>query len=417
MHTSVVIVNPGEPSDELKTLLADPKYANRVRYFKGSTTSHTVLRTVRAHQAKAIFILAGKLTRSLKMDEDAETVMRALAIASYLSSLETIALSSHRYATMPWWLRDLSGPVPNAQPRVYSQTLLPETERFFRGLQTARVLSVEEFRMGLLAQSCATAGFATLMHLLTTTVTTKAAVQTINHLTQQVSPAELDWIGLYLHCATQEIYETRFPVDLIGRPYRYGVQWMYRRFGVVLFAVGISRTRAPRATRVQQEFHEVYLNPTNHVIRAADLAFLIAQNSSDVDRVRDHQSPAASVVGLSLPGSWIPTHRPTTAPPKATNVHSTEPVYEMKTLSTDAYTPPVSAPKGPSQPFVVPTDIPISPALSAKIITDSEVDPDHPPSSGSLLYSPTFEIRQKVARKVRKFAHGGLSNHVNQRKR
>jgi hypothetical protein len=42
--THVVLVAPDEPSEELKTLLTDPVYSNRVQYVKGSAMSFRTLK-------------------------------------------------------------------------------------------------------------------------------------------------------------------------------------------------------------------------------------------------------------------------------------------------------------------------------------------------------------------------------------
>lgn len=77
--TTIVILNPYEPSEELLALLSDPLYTNRIKYVKGSVMSFRSLDKVKAKEAKAVFIFAG-WTGERGDIGDAEGVMRALVI-------------------------------------------------------------------------------------------------------------------------------------------------------------------------------------------------------------------------------------------------------------------------------------------------------------------------------------------------
>ncbi|KAJ1928771.1 hypothetical protein IWQ60_001771 [Tieghemiomyces parasiticus] len=461
MHTTVVIVNDTEPDDDLRRLLHDPLYAARVRYYKGSPTSYTVLDTVRARDAKAIFILTSKFGGRSRIDEDAETVMRALAISSYVSGPITEVFPTGRWAPLKAAIQTRHRPsVVGAEPatssddhhrhhhhrsrattvhqvRIYAQTLLPETETHFRALRTTRILAVEEFRMGLLAQSCATPGFSTLMHILTATLTDKSVAKIIHDLRPQVSPRELDWMEVYLQCATQEIYETRFPRSCVGLPYRSVVRCLYEAYGVVVFAVGISRSR-PRNPHLATEFHELYLNPINHVIRPNDIAFIIAHSSQQTDDLAKFPGPRADPAGLDdydyahLPGDTVlPDYHS-----RASDAMSPEERLESGVPELTDFQPADNGPRRPYQP-PPPSTIPISPVPVAYHGNQLDINPSDVSSSGAagsqpttttttttgtglndtLLYSPTFEIRRKVARRVRKFTTDGPGQDIRQRKK
>ncbi|KAJ1930239.1 hypothetical protein IWQ60_000483 [Tieghemiomyces parasiticus] len=461
MHTTVVIVNDSEPDDDLRRLLHDPLYAARVRYYKGSPTSYTVLDTVRARDAKAIFILTSKFGGRSRIDEDAETVMRALAISSYVSGPAIEVFPTGRWAPLKAALRTRHRPsVVGAesatssddhhrhhhhhrsraatvhQVRIYAQTLLPETETHFRALRTTRILAVEEFRMGLLAQSCATPGFSTLMHILTATLTDKSVAKIIHDLRPQVSPRELDWMEVYLQCATQEIYETRFPRSCVGLPYRSVVRCLYETYGVVVFAVGISRNR-PRNPHLATEFHELYLNPINHVIRPNDIAFIIAHSSQQTDDLAKFPGPRTDPAGLDdydyahlLGDTVLPDYHS-----RASDAMSPEERLESGVPELTDFQPADNGPRRPYQP-PPPSTIPISPVPVAYHGNQLDINPSDVSSNGAaasqpttittttgtglndtLLYSPTFEIRRKVARRVRKFTTDGPGQDIRQRKK
>ncbi|KAJ1659358.1 hypothetical protein IWQ61_001543 [Dispira simplex] len=439
MHTSVVVVHPNEPSEELASLLADPRYAHRVSYYRDSPTSYSVLEKLEARKAKAVFILTAKFGRRARIDDDAETVMYALALSSYICGpvLPHTSDMWNPNIVFTWPARLFPLQVSSGQTRIYAQTLLPETETHFRILKNTRILAVEEFRMGLLAQSCATEGFSTLMHLLTTTLTDKTVQRLLTALTPQVSSHELSWMTTYLQGATQEIYETRIPQAFVGLPYRSVVRLLYQKFRVVLFAVGISRRRPRQLHQGEGEFHELYLNPVNHIIRPNDLAFLVASSSEQVDRIRDY--PLLMGSSLSLVSFHNPSHPGLHSEPQRQPLEDgldmMEEKYESEEFPIPRHPSQELAPSVPtasdSSPLAhevrpssvlmtkfrppMPTNIPISPLLASHFV--GKVETPVVAQQNALTYSPTFEIRCKVASRVHKFSTKNLARNVRRRKR
>lgn len=78
VNTHVVILNPKEPDEDLKEILEDPLYLNRVWYVKGSTLDPRSLEKVRICDASAGFIFSTKHATNDASIDDSETVMRAL---------------------------------------------------------------------------------------------------------------------------------------------------------------------------------------------------------------------------------------------------------------------------------------------------------------------------------------------------
>ncbi|KAJ3318878.1 hypothetical protein HDU76_000704, partial [Blyttiomyces sp. JEL0837] len=88
MTTRVVLMNPAEPSEGLKALFADPLYANRVTYVKGSTLSAHDLEKIKISTCRACFILASDYSDKNPSEVDAITVMRAISIKKFCKNVK-----------------------------------------------------------------------------------------------------------------------------------------------------------------------------------------------------------------------------------------------------------------------------------------------------------------------------------------
>lgn len=78
VNSHVVILSPNEPNEEMKMILGDPMYMNRVQYVIGSVVNPRSLEKVRIHEANACFIFSSKFATASASEDDAATVMRAL---------------------------------------------------------------------------------------------------------------------------------------------------------------------------------------------------------------------------------------------------------------------------------------------------------------------------------------------------
>ena len=78
--TSVVLLAPHEPSQDLINLMSDPIYSGRVRFVKGSTMSVRSLEKVKLSVATAVFVLASRISECEPIDEDSKTVMRCVVL-------------------------------------------------------------------------------------------------------------------------------------------------------------------------------------------------------------------------------------------------------------------------------------------------------------------------------------------------
>ncbi|KAJ2076418.1 hypothetical protein H4R24_005707 [Coemansia sp. RSA 988] len=154
---NIVILHSEEPSMRMKALLHDPMYVNRVFYVKGRATSLKALKRARADLATCVYILTRKVSSGSGIEEDAETVLIALALSAF---------------SVPFAYQEGDNKRLPIKPRfqVYAQTILPGSITHLTYLQTARIVCVDEMRLGIMAQNCVTPGFATLAFMLSTSV-------------------------------------------------------------------------------------------------------------------------------------------------------------------------------------------------------------------------------------------------------
>ncbi|KAJ3368972.1 hypothetical protein GGF31_005933 [Allomyces arbusculus] len=245
--TRVVMLNPNEPSEELVAVLHDPAYTSRVTYVLGTPTSFRSLDRAAARSAKAVFVLTAK-DSSAAMAEDAETVMRALAIKKYHPAL-----------------------------RVFVESMLPENQAQFHYLAD-QILCIEELTMGILAQAVRVPGFPTLIALLSSSMTDESR----RVLVQLAEKQGLKWIKPYIRGASQEMYACHFPRALVGMAFKDVSRVLFGRFGACLIGLGANATRDDLPT--SQQFH-IVLNPAEYVLTGCEIGFLIASESEVVDEI------------------------------------------------------------------------------------------------------------------------------------
>ncbi|RHZ54193.1 hypothetical protein Glove_429g18 [Diversispora epigaea] len=253
MNTHVVILNSDEPDEEIASFLEDPAFVNRVQYVKGSSTFRRSLKKVKAETASAAFILSSKFSDKPD-DEDAAQIMRALALKKY-----------------------------NKKLSLYVQIHLPENVPHFDFL-AKEVLCIGEITMGLMAQSLVTPGFASLIVLLTTTITEKVAKK-LNHGAKN-NPG-MDWATEYIHGAQHEVYAVTFSEAFIGKSFLECSNIIYSHLEAVLFSIGIYNKKA--AYYSQTKF-QTFLNPQDYIIKGDEIGFVICDDSEIITKMADFNS-------------------------------------------------------------------------------------------------------------------------------
>ncbi|KAJ2778780.1 hypothetical protein H4R18_004403 [Coemansia javaensis] len=275
--TTIVILDNKEPSMEMKALLRRPQYANRVFYVKGRATSLKALRRARVDLATCVYILTRKAGDVSGIDEDGETVLIALALSVFSTPFVRRG-------------RDEALPVP---PRfqVFAQTMLPGTIAHLAYLQTTRAVCVDEMRLGIMAQNCATPGFAALAFMLSTTVTNRDDWDFSGVFTEDLAVTQDDgWVKSYIHGMNQEIYQAHVPHSLVGVGFFKAARYFYRCHGLLL--VGVGSYSAERRTHDHISHHpavdadggcyEVLLAPRCYALQQYDILFAV---STDVQSV------------------------------------------------------------------------------------------------------------------------------------
>ena len=285
VNTHVVILHPSEPSEDLQQILDDPMYANRVQYVRGSTADTRKLIKVRAKDAKACFIFSSKFASGHAVEGDAETVMRALALKKYKPDLQ-----------------------------LHVQVILPEHKSHFDYLADTMVC-VGELKLGLLAQNCRCPGFATLMYILTTSITTESCKKLVEGVRDDV---EYKWVHEYLQGANQEIYPTKLSNEFAGLKFTEAAALVYRTFGAVLIGLGVPNMQFEVKQRKREKFdrlrelytyteeeqkkffasihvtptdYDLFLNPGEYMLQGGEIAFVIASQIA-VTKIISNFSPA-----------------------------------------------------------------------------------------------------------------------------
>ncbi|KAJ3000871.1 hypothetical protein HDV02_002334 [Globomyces sp. JEL0801] len=246
LTTKIVILAPDEPSAELEALLHDPVYSQRVQYVKGSAISFKALKKVKAENAVAAFILSSKVSDVSPVEEDSKTVMRCLALRKF-------------------------------QPKliIYAQILLPRNKTHLEGLAD-HILCIDEFKLGMAAQSCLAPGFSTLLYLLTNSISEKTGGDLQSY-------GDKEWIREYLNGAVMELYEIKLSETYQNIKFGDAAIAVFKHFGVILFALGLDTVETEDGTFGANQ--RIVFNPQDRVLRGGERAYVITDQSATARQV------------------------------------------------------------------------------------------------------------------------------------
>ncbi|KAJ2556590.1 hypothetical protein EV175_001907 [Coemansia sp. RSA 1933] len=281
--TTIAILHPDEPTMEMKALLQDPAYTNRVFYVKGRATNFKALKRARVDLASCVYILTCKYSHGTGIDEDAETVLTALSLSAFNSSERQEPGEQQPDAL-----------VREPKFQVFAQTILPGSLLHMNYLQTSRVVCVDEMRMGIMAQNCATPGFATLAFMLSKSVGSHNNWDFSGVLSESLAHSQdEDWVKTYMHGISQEIYQAHVPRSLVGKSFFKATRYFYRCHGLLVFGVGsFSCTKPPHRHSGHHPaletgdsgYYQVLLSPRSYILQKHDMLFAI---STDIQSVLD----------------------------------------------------------------------------------------------------------------------------------
>ncbi|RHZ63872.1 hypothetical protein Glove_327g8 [Diversispora epigaea] len=263
VNTKVVILNSTDPTERVKTFLSDPVFAHRVQYIRGSPLEARYLEKSKAANASAYFILAKKYTQQSEII-DAENVLRAIALRKF-----------------------------NVGPKFYIQCILPENKVHFESLNPEQIICIDELKLGILAHSCLTPGFSSLLYGLTTSFVSESKQQLRNEAKKHCSSNVLDIEAIedYIAGVSHSIYTTTLSECFHGQTFLVVSERLFESLGVVLFAIGIPKQRSTSKYTNHWVFdcndldeeeysknYTVLINPGDYIVKGDEIGFIIASS-------------------------------------------------------------------------------------------------------------------------------------------
>ena len=139
-------------------------------------------------------------------------------------------------------------------------------------------MCIEEMKYGMAAQACLSPGFASVLYLLTNSLSDREKLNlevVDNH----------KWLSEYLHGSLMEIYEVRLNYKYSGLSVPETALMLYNRFKAVLIAVGYtvsgSSSDGSIAASLQLEFY-----PANYIFKGNEIIFIVAGDSKTSKLIR-----------------------------------------------------------------------------------------------------------------------------------
>ncbi|KAK9473961.1 uncharacterized protein V1510DRAFT_428991 [Dipodascopsis tothii] len=245
INMKATILRQIEPGQVLHDLVRDPGLVTRVSCVKGAVISFTSLNKVSAEKADAAFLLASRQPTDSEEEADAQQMMRALSVRKYNNSIK-IFVEVH-----------LRESVPNFD-------FLAEF-----------VICKDELVDGLISQSLLVPGIASLLVILSTSVSD----DTLRELRDNIEDPEYAWMEDYVATLSQEFYTSNFHSSFIGLMFIEAVQIVHKNLGVLVVGYGLDSKDHIRRSTVQ-----ISMNPT-YVIQGHEVCVVIASDIYQADLV------------------------------------------------------------------------------------------------------------------------------------
>ena len=204
---AVIVVSKMPLSNKLRQLLASQEYKHRMRYVLGSLLEDDTLRKIKAQYAKSCFVFAtgSELKTSDKQGRDMATSLQTLNFRSFTNyQTETYCLLHHHAGT-------------NAANAASADHLL----------------SLDETRLKLMAQSCLCPGLSTLVINFITSYREDTA-QGREKLRSGDVHGEQDE---YKRGMSQVVFEMQVPKQLVGLSFIEAAVAVYMKFHITLMGV------------------------------------------------------------------------------------------------------------------------------------------------------------------------------------
>lgn len=298
----VVFLMQGTPSLSLLKVLELPAYRSRTTYLDGSPLSSHDLARAKVDFASACFILANKFT-STPHNDDAVAILKALSIKRFAMH--------HNRSDILVCVQFL---------RAESRALFTISRASIPCHLADQVISIEQVKMDIIAKSCLCPGFVTMLSNLVGSMEGDDSVAVDDHtfgkaytmggdrgadstnskrhnavapapVGKQMSSRHLretkmrrssDWMHDYKRGSGYEIYRVMLGNAFTGVPFADASEILYRRLGIVLFAIDL---RAPLTQR-----QRVILNPGSFCIPDVGTfhahAYVIAEDERSASMLR-----------------------------------------------------------------------------------------------------------------------------------
>jgi len=238
--THILLLNPGKPDVKLQIVLST--YYTRVQYLDGSVLSSRDLTKAKIKSAHAIFILANKNAPD-PIEEDHANLFRLVSVKNTTTEVPVIIQLLHSFS----------------RNQVYNID-------GWNKLQDVAI-SLNEMKLGLLAQSCICPGFSTLIANLFYTSDFPAIPP------QQRDEDKVWYDELYIKGASNEIYTSYFSEFFHQKKFHEVARFCFKKFQLMLLAI--------------EQNGRVYVNPSettrpNLEISENTLGYFIAQDRQQV---------------------------------------------------------------------------------------------------------------------------------------
>ncbi|KAJ8104021.1 hypothetical protein POJ06DRAFT_10971 [Lipomyces tetrasporus] len=247
INLKTTILRPIVPGAVLKHVLGDPSLASRVSYVTGTATSFNSLKKVQCHKAKAAFLLASRNMNEDEDEADAKQMMRALSLRKFNSSI-----------------------------RIFAEVHLRENVPNFDFLAET-VVCKQELVDGLTAQSIIVPGLASILIMLSTSISDS----TIDELTVEMRKQNMPWMKEYLDSLSQEVYTSNFHISFVGMKFIDAVQMVYRHLGVLVIGYGIDME-----DHIRRSTLKIMVDP-NYLLKGNEICIAIAPDVYQADRISE----------------------------------------------------------------------------------------------------------------------------------
>lgn len=258
-YTHILFLHPERPDQELRSIIRS--FYTRVQYLVGSVLNSKDLMKAQIHTAAAAIILANKHCKDPK-EEDNANLLRLVSFKNTTTDIPVIvqvlcSSSKNQVDNIPGW---------------------------FPGRDIA--LSLNELKLGLLAQSCLCPGLSTLIANL---------FYTSDFPLFKILPEKNAWQDPYTKGASNEIYPATFSHTFYGMKFHEAARICYQRLGLILLAIEDPVT------------HKCYINPSpiahaKLVITTGMEGYFIGQDLKQVQQVSEYPNvnnvAATSVITL-----------------------------------------------------------------------------------------------------------------------